>query len=419
MLNARRKDHKGRVLQAGEYQRKNLTYEYRYTDVDGKRKSVYAPTLTELRTIEQEVSKRMAANMPNCNMTLNALFERWFASKIGIKPLTKERYIGLFNRYIRDSHIGEMQISKIFASTMKAYYSDIYKSRNVSIGYLKCLHNIILQAFNFAVDDALISVNPATRALTEVKNADRIAASESQTKREKALTKSEQDNFFSYLSRSKYVEFYVIFRILLLTGMRIGELVALQWDDINFKNRSIMVSHNLEYGKFEGDDAYSMRITSPKNLKRREIPLSDEAFDLLGAIMRLDAARGRYCRTLFCGLKNYVFVTERNRPYLPSVIGRRLEQIVNAYNREHRDKLPKMTCHWFRHTFATRLYEAGVAPKTIQKLMGHAKCDITMDVYTTAFDDVTRNGIDTFESYLTTIESGTDHNLTTKLTTIA
>ncbi len=88
-MSAKRKDKKGRVLRTGESQRKGLTYQYRYQDVTGKRRTVYAPTLEELRAKEDEINKAQDSGVDyNAgNVTVIELLERYISLKQGVcKP---------------------------------------------------------------------------------------------------------------------------------------------------------------------------------------------------------------------------------------------------------------------------------------------------------------------------------------------
>ena len=89
-MSAKRKDKKGRVLRTGESQRKDLTYQYRYQDITGKRRTVYTPTLEELRAKEEEINNAG-------NVTVLELLERYISLKQGVRNATKVGYNFVFN----------------------------------------------------------------------------------------------------------------------------------------------------------------------------------------------------------------------------------------------------------------------------------------------------------------------------------
>ena len=88
----RRKDNKGKVLNKGETQRKDGTYMYRYYDAHKERKTIYAPTLNELRIKEKEINKDILQGIYTTDMTLNQMFDRYLEQNVNIKPRTKFKY---------------------------------------------------------------------------------------------------------------------------------------------------------------------------------------------------------------------------------------------------------------------------------------------------------------------------------------
>ncbi|MGV7222171.1 MAG: tyrosine-type recombinase/integrase [Nitrospinales bacterium] len=135
----------------------------------------------------------------------------------------------------------------------------------------------------------------------------------------------------------------------LKTGLRIGELKGLMWQDINWNNRTINVRHSwCEYKK---------GLVSPKSNKERQIPLVDEVHDML-------IKRDRNT--------NFVFMGSRNRRFN----GDRLnEELLRGCRKAG---IRKVTCHVLRHTFASHLAMAGASMKAIQELLGHADLETTM-----------------------------------------
>ena len=98
-MSTKRKDNKGRVLRTGESQRKDLTYQYRYQDITGKRRTVYAPTLEELRIKEDVINKAQEAGTDyNAgNITVLELLERYISLKQGVRNATKVGYNFVYN----------------------------------------------------------------------------------------------------------------------------------------------------------------------------------------------------------------------------------------------------------------------------------------------------------------------------------
>ena len=399
---SKRKDHKGRMLQSGEYQRKNGTYEYRWTDASGDRRSVYAKSLTELRELEDQIVQESQKYQCHSRMTFGDLLAEWKKNKRGIKPETLTFYLGMYDRYVLKDHskFDSMRLADIRKSTVKNLYTSIMESRGLKINSLLCINALLQQVFEMAVDDDLIPKNPATGAVKELRVDARIKQSMEKPERERAMTREEQDLFFDYLQTSRYRDYALIFKFMLLTGMRVGEVLALQWTDVDFEQCRINLRYNLTYTKLPGDTKICIHITSPKNKKWRVVPLCDEAVELLRTRFKQDAKLGRHCRVAYDGLINFVFVSNQNKPLIPHELTRVLLEVRKMYDNSHKDKMPPISCHWFRHTFATRMFEAGVQPKTVQEILGHSNCNLTLNIYTTVTEDLKLNGVRKMAEYM-------------------
>ena len=116
-MSAKRKDKKGRVLRTGESQRKDLTYQYRYQDITGKRRTVYAPTLEELRVKEEEINNavNIGIDYNAGNVTVLELLERYISLKQGVRNATKVGYNFVFN-LVKKEKFGKRRIRDIKTS---------------------------------------------------------------------------------------------------------------------------------------------------------------------------------------------------------------------------------------------------------------------------------------------------------------
>ncbi len=113
----KRKDHRGRILKEGESQRKDLVYQYRYTDNHGKRRYVYAKDITELRRKEEEIQVEMASGLDYAagEVTVNELLERYIGLKQGVRYNTKIGYKFVQN-LVKQEEFGKQKIRNIRVS---------------------------------------------------------------------------------------------------------------------------------------------------------------------------------------------------------------------------------------------------------------------------------------------------------------
>ena len=135
-MSAKRKDKKGRVLRTGESQRKDLTYQYRYQDITGKRRTVYAPTLEELRAKEEEINNavNIGVDYNAGNVTVLELLERYISLKQGVRNATKVGYGFVFN-LVKKEDFGNRKIRDIKTSDAKLWLMKLQKDgRRAQVG---------------------------------------------------------------------------------------------------------------------------------------------------------------------------------------------------------------------------------------------------------------------------------------------
>ena len=219
-----------------------------------------------------------------------------------------------------------------------------------------------------------------------------------------ALTIPQQKAFMDYLkAHREYHGWVPILTVLLGTGMRIGECLGLRWDDQDFENRIISVNHTFVYRPDEKGKS-AKHISTPKTISgRRTIPMIDEVFNAFLDEYELQKCVG-FSSEEIDGYSNFVFVTATGSIYLPSAVNRAIErdcnfEVLDKENGEDAVILPKFSNHSLRHTFTTRMCEAGVNIKAMQEILGHADAETTMDIYAEATKDLKKSELINFEDY--------------------
>ena len=167
-MSAKRKDKKGRVLRTGESQRKDLTYQYRYQDVTGKRRTVYAPTLEELRAKEDEINKAQDSGVDyNAgNVTVIELLERYISLKQGVRNATKVGYNFVYN-LVKKEDFGYRKIRDIKISDAKLWLMKLQKDGR---GYstITSVRGVVKPAFQMAFEEDILPKNPFEFKLSDV-----------------------------------------------------------------------------------------------------------------------------------------------------------------------------------------------------------------------------------------------------------
>lgn len=394
----RRKDRAGAVLKNGEYQRKDGLYEYKYIE-NKKRHSIYAKDLQELRKKVNEHEKiiRFGLDSDKQGTSLDDLFNIWKQVKRGISITTRRSYLEKYNKHIHPV-LGNSFVSSITKTIIRRFYITLYES-GLSIGSIKLVHCVLHQLLSLAVEEKIIPTNPSDNAIDDL-----IAETTSDSKNRydiHPLTVNEERLFVSYLENSKrHLPEKWFYLILLNTGMRIGEAAALTWDDIDFSRRLIHVKKTLVYCEPSENSSKEFSVKQPKTHNSlRDIPMSNDVIRYLTEL-RDWQIRHHYRQSVTINSHSgFVFVHRSGTPYYTTEANRKLQSIITWCNKAVKRRLTDtteiqpvllpdtLTPHVLRHTFGTRSIEAGMSPKTLQMLMGHASIQITMDLYVHPTDD--------------------------------
>ena len=386
---ASRKDNKGRVLEKGELQRPDGRYQFTYYTPSGKRNYVYAKTLEELRIKEKEyhLAKWSGADYYGTNVTINDMYERSLKLKYGIKESTYASYIQYYNNYIRDD-FGKLKIAKVRYSDVLAYYNFLLKKRKISTKTIAGVHLQLLSAFQLAYQDGIISKNPLDGVLRIFKR-----AAGYDERKIHALTVKQQKTFLDFLNGHPiWGRYHSIFQVMLGTGLRVGELCGLRWQDVDLNEKIIDINHGLVKVKAvrgQSKEHYSISLPKTKSGIRR-IPIMKQVVDAFVEEYEIAEAKG-FKSVEIDGYTDFIFTKQNGNVYDSTRLDLALRQIVEAYNKqeevaskeEGREPfyLPHISNHMLRHTFCTRLCERDVNMKVIQTLMGHANVNITLNIY--------------------------------------
>ena len=384
-----RKDNKGRVLQKGEIQRKDGRYHYAYTNIAGKRCYLYADTLQGLRKKESElqIATWQGATQSESSVTLNFMYDRVMALKIGIKESTLTSYLQSYNNHVRDE-FGNQLIKNISHSDVMAFYSYLMRNKKLGIKTIQHVHSQVYSAFKLALQDGIIYRNPAEEAFEKLR---RVAGS--YERKIRALTIDEQKAFLDFLEgHPTWNRYHSIFTVMLGTGLRVGELCGLRWRDVDIEKRVIDVNHNLVLIKaIKNGPKEHLAISLPKSKAGiRQVPMM---YPVIEALMdEYEWAKQKDFKSeTVDGYTDFIFTKRNGNVYTSIRLDLALKEIVDAYNKQEKavatiEKrepvyLPHISNHMLRHTFCTRLCERDVNPKVIQTVMGHASINITMDIY--------------------------------------
>lgn len=415
-MSEKRRDNKGRILRDGESQRSDGRYMYQFIDTYGRRKTLYSWRLVEadrtpkgkkdvlpLREQIEQVKRDVKDGIRSGTnkMTLNEMFEIYFATKRNLKQSTRTNYRYMWDKYAKET-IGRKKLCMLKKSDVLHFYNDLLDA-GFKPNSMEIMNTILHPTLRMAVDDGYIRLNPSAGCMMEIKKShDWIKP------KRHALTEKEQYAFITYTANSKiYNHWLPLFTTLLGTGGRIGEIIGLRWEDIDFKNNIISINHNLVY-RVQDNGECEFHVTTPKTKNSvREVPLLSEVKRALLSERKKCLQTNTVCDVEIDGYTNFIFTNRYGNVHCPLTINRAIKRIYTAYNeeecilaeKEHRKPilLPHFTCHNLRHTFCTRFCENESNIKVIQEIMGHADITTTMDVYAEATKDKKKESFSNLE----------------------
>lgn len=308
--------------------------------------------------------ERQKAGMPiSTNTTFKKAAELWLENyKKTVKESSYSRTKIIFDKHIYPK-FGNIKLSKINTAYCQKIVND-WSEKGTSKQY-PLFVNYMNKVFKYAINIGLTSDNPTLNLIIP----------KPQIKTEKKLklyTKEQLELFLSEVSKEQNPYFknrdYTLFRLLAFSGCRIGEILALTWDNINFKTHEMTIKKTVARS-----DKYYISET-PKTKKSNRIIYLDEKTIKQLKFWKLE--QRKYLFQLGFTKANYLFTNDENSFTINQAVAER----YNVYR--ERAGLPYIGLHGFRHTHASMLYEAGADHKEVQERMGHANIKTTMDTYT-------------------------------------
>lgn len=353
----------------------------RYTDDNGlgKRTTVYGTTATEARDKADDVRDRLRAHLPakDRKVTLGTFTTDWIASTLAAsdrKATTKELYARLAVKHIVGATIGTTPLDRLKPSHVEAWTVELQK-RALSQSTIRSAYTVLRAVLDTAVRDDALGKNPAaavTRPKVTRKEAAYLTTHQVRTLLEKAHT-------------SRYA---VVFELLVNTGLRRGEALALTWPDVDFDRRLIRVRGTL--ARIGG----ALVVTEPKTEKSKRVIHLSPASERVLKTVRLRQKEDRLKAGSVWVQTNYVFTTETGEPCDPRNALRALKVAAQKAS------LPGIGLHTLRHSAATVMIENGVPLKIVSEILGHFSVSITGDIYGHVSPDVSAQAMDSLGAAL-------------------
>lgn len=359
------------------YLTKTFTYE-------GKRYFVYAKDTKELdRKLHEKLQELEQGKQDHDNPTLDSFHERWTENR---KDSTKEstlrcqhfQYKSCADVKISGKRLGDYRLSEIKPDDIRAVQKALLEGKNISkFGKQNSTQTIndkiavLNHIFHDAVRERYLDYNPCSPVKplkrTEKRARDTI---------HRALTLEEQKTFFENAVNSYY---YDVFRMAVLTGMRVGEIGALYNSDIY--DGVIHIRRTITKTETGG---YTIGTDTKTWHGQRNIPLNKQIIEVIEHQKEINKMLDG---DKVIGMHDTIFKAPERGLLMATPADREIGRICKRNGIEH------FTAHALRATFATRCIEMGMAPRTLQELLGHADYGLTMNLYGHVTDDTLENAM--------------------------
>ncbi len=317
---------------------------YRYCSVYGRSYEEVKEKLTTQKNLRGDAMK---CTTPKQDIAEKLVFQKvaesWLEEvKKEKKPSTYEKYNAIYQEHLKKK-FKDILLSDITSMSVMERFSG-----TLSDSVMKSVYCVLNQILKYAFVQHCAVLPPIRKPASTVRN-----------KPVTVLGKSELGKLFSMLNVEMDI-FKMAVLLCLYTGLRLGEVCALKWSDIDFENKIITVNRTVQRLYAEGHRTKTVLLeTKPKSeFSRREIPISAAVMELL---------------IKFWNSGEYVFGNDR--PMEPRTLQYRFKKILKEA------ELSDKNFHVLRHTFATNCIEGSMDIKSLSEILGHASVNITLNRY--------------------------------------
>lgn len=339
------------------------------TDINGKRKQKYF-----YGTTEKEVKKKLkdyfiqgekytANNI--AKMTLEEFLVDWLEN-ILVHTLKPKSYA--IKEYIIKQQIapriGMLQVNSLVASDIQQMINNMVKE-DLSYSTIKKAYDTLNQRFKLAINQEQVNKNPILGVVLPKQKNKKNSEIQYFSKEQCKELIEESRRIYDYNNKNVY-RLGELVPFLIFTGLRIGEAIALEWKDIDYKNKTITVNKNVVEVKSKETGKYILekQDSTKTDSSTRIIPISNNAMECIKNLKEIN------------GDKKFIFASQTGQYISPSNFNRMFRGIQKALNYE-----ATLGLHSLRHTFATLMLNNGIDVKIVSELLGHSNVSVTYNIY--------------------------------------
>lgn len=368
-----------------------VRYKFRYyagiDELTGKKRYIKRTGFTSTKDAKKELLKLEYLNSvgeltrPAKRVKFGELLNDWMQLyKTTVKPSSYSVVKDKVRKYIMP-FFGNMLVSKISLQQCQAFTNKVY---NITPSVANFINGIVKRVLDYAIRLGLRDNNPMLYVIKPKKQPN-------------IHDFNQHPNFYDrkeltmFLNAAKDtgLKQYTLFRLLAFSGVRIGELSALTWQDLNFKTSKLTINKTLT------------KVDTKKTIQAPKSKASNRVISLDGETMKILKSWQLEQRKNFLKLgvntlgKDQLIFSNRVNGFLTNYVVRRwMLNIAKAAN------LPAITLHGFRHTHASLLFASGVNAKQVQQRLGHSNINTTLNIYTHVTNDQLDQLGDAFARYV-------------------
>jgi integrase len=354
---------------------KGKRWRARYVDDEGnERAKAFDRKVDAQMWLDSEVTAKLATGTyvaPQAGLiTIGAVYESWSESQVHLAPNTAALRSSTWVTHVKPKW-GNVSVVDVKTSVVRAWVAKMIDDK-VGVPTIHKAYGLLRMVLGAAVEDHRLPRNPCDGVkLPKSDHHDRGYLSHAQV----AALAAEVDHLPE------------VVRFLAYTGLRWGEMAALRVQDFDMLRRRLNISRSVsECGK--------LVWSTPKTGERRSVPFPASLADELSALM---VGKGRD-ELVFTGTRGAVLRggNYRNRYFSAAV----------QKCQKDDETFPDITPHDLRHTAASLAVSAGANVKAVQRMLGHAKASMTLDVYADLFDDDLDGVADRLDTAIKSVSAG-------------
>lgn len=360
-------------------------------DGEGKpiRKIIYGKNQTEVAKKLSEISGRLQSNSYEIleKKTFGELMKEWLLvfKKSAVSPRTFEGVIRNFKLHI-EPMLGNMKVYEVDTAAIQKVVNAMIDEEynNNTIKKVKFIFN---QFFDYAIDNKWVQFNPTAKV--KVRSKDRVQNNDKN--KYKAMTPETREKFFTALSGDESNFLKPLCVTLLFAGLRIGEVLALRWDNFDEQKKTLSIESGItQVPSFDSDGNITKRVTVVGDTKTacsvRTIPITDVVVNSLQEWKNKQSIKSREIN--FDLVKNDRYIFGNDDGSVRTYSGTR--KIFDRFKKRNNLNDYQIHFHTLRHTFSNMLFELNENPKAIQQLLGHKDVKTTISVYNSVNNEYVR-----------------------------